>query len=400
MFEYKVPPRITCPNCGFKNSTSSAQCQICQRAIKKNNLQPNSVSGEKDYWSSQLDTVHEYSLTKNHQPNRNKPKFNDRRGKERLKNWQKSLNLMGIILIVALTIIWVNFLFFSQENTVSSTNRKRVSDAPKGLFNYGGGSIFAPLVVNGLNSEIEANYPGFYLRYAKPLNRDFSDENGIKMLLNGELSFAYSGRSLTDAEYQRASLRNIRLKQVPLAIDGIVVFGNLDLPISQLNRAQLEAIFKGEMTNWREINPETSDLPIIPVILNHENYQMLGMDKLAENESTNTETAINYTRAIRKVISTPGAISLASASLVKEQKLIKMISLSEGSSHNYVSPLIGEELNLQAFEDGTYPLTRRLFLVYRQDGTMDEKAGKAYLDYLVSEPGQRIVTKSGFVSVY
>ena len=118
------------------------------------------------------------------------------------------------------------------------------------------------------------------------------------------------------------------------------------------------------------------------------------------NLAPTAEYTDNYTQALRKVIATPGSISFASASLVQNQKLIKMFELADGKTSKYIKPAIDGKLNLKAFKNGSYPLTRRIFLVYRNDETLDRKAGIAYSNHVSSPKGQEIVERSGFVPIY
>jgi phosphate transport system substrate-binding protein len=62
--------------------------------------------------------------------------------------------------------------------------------------------------------------------------------------------------------------------------------------------------------------------------------------------------------------------------------------------------MVKKQPNLKLFENGAYPLTRRLFVVIRQDGTPDQLAGEAYAQMLLSNQGQEIVEASGFVPLY
>ena len=125
---------------------------------------------------------------------------------------------------------------------------------------------------------------------------------------------------------------------------------------------------------------------------------MLGIKD--EQIAKSSQYAPNYTQALRKVIGTPGAISFASASLVENQKVLKMFDLAEGNTKNYISPSKNNLPNLKAFKDGSYPLTRRLYLTYREDDTRDHLAAKAYANFLIAEKGQEIGQKAGFVSIY
>ncbi|MGB5635682.1 MAG: hypothetical protein WBM86_23295 [Waterburya sp.] len=77
-----------------------------------------------------------------------------------------------------------------------------------------------------------------------------------------------------------------------------------------------------------------------------------------------------------------------------------MFELADGGSQNYVSPVVYEQLNIADFKSGKYPLTRRIFLVFREDETIDQQASMAYLDYLIKEEGQKKIEESGLVPLH
>ena len=252
------------------------------------------------------------------------------------------------------------------------------------------------MVASGVNGRVEATYPGYELRYTKPINGDFSSTKGIKMLVDGELSFAYNDRPLKDEEYQKAQLRNFNLKQIPIALDGVVVYGNKTNKMGQLNVSQIQQIFSGDITNWQELDPENEDLPIVPVLVNNENLDFFGVMGAFP---PGTKFTPNYTQALRAVIRQPGAISFASGTIAKNQQLIKMFDLADRGSKKYVSPLVGDKLHSKAFKSGEYPLTRRIFLVLREDETLDQRAGLLYRDFLASSKGQEKIEEAGLIPI-
>ena len=309
---------------------------------------------------------------------------------------KKPVNLVGLGLLTFALILWVNYFFAQTKVEVVEIPEQKTEltpEVPEGLFNYGGDPIFAPLVASGINSAMELAFPQFGLRYAKPLNEDFSSFNGIKMLLDKELSFAYNSRPLSIQEYKDANLRSIKLKSVPIAIDGVVMYSNISIPISKLNRRQIERIFSAELTNWNQIDSSAKNLPIVPVIVKDENLQLVGLSNRTQLPKS-TQYTDNYTLALRKVIATPGAISFASASLVQNQQLIKIFELADGSSLNYIKPTI------EKFKNAMYPLTRRIYLVYRQDETVDQEAAMAYINFISSPTGQKIVKEAKLVPIH
>ena len=380
-----------CPKCGFENHNSAVYCEICFYPLSIDEPNTNKSLATKP------------PVVKPQRVNVPKYKYSENSFKQEL---QKPSVLGGLVVLGIAIALWANYFISRRPTYITSPQgdslalydfMSQVPDVPDGLFSYGGALYFASLVAHGMNDTMLRVHPNFDLRYTKPTNNDQSYSNGIKMLLDGELSFAFNGRPLVDQEYSQARLRDMNLQQVPIAIDGIVIFGNNQISTKGLSLDQVRDIFTGKITNWKQLKGQ--DLPITPVLLSPEDIELLDLDNAANIPST-TEYVSNYTLALRKVIATPGTISFASSSLVQNQQLIKVFGLAEENSRNYINPLVAGKPNLKIFKSGNYPLTRRLFLVTRQDGTPDQLAGKAYAQMLLSREGQAIVRKAGLVPLY
>ena len=279
---------------------------------------------------------------------------------------------------------------------------KAVPNVPNGLFSYGGALCFAALQRDGMNMAISNAHPSFRLRYVEPKFSNPGCTTGIKMLLDGELSIAQNSRPLTEAEKREATAAGYKLESIPVAIDGIVFYTNKSLGIKSLSLSQVRDIYFGKIRNWKQVGGK--DLPITPIGLDPEIDSILRL--LMETKNTpligeNVFIARDYTTAIRKTSSTPGAISYASSAIAKGQRSITPIALSANSESPPVSALLADGMpNLQAFEKNVYPLTRRLFVVIRRDGTPEEEAGVAYTNFLLSKEGQGIFKQAGFVPLY
>jgi len=279
---------------------------------------------------------------------------------------------------------------------------RQVQNVPHGLFNYGGAHTFAALPAHGMNSAIALAHPEFRLRYTEPLNNKPGSGTGIAMLLEGKLSFSQSGRPIEDAEYSKATARGFSLQQVPVAIDGITFYTHPDIAIDGLSVDQLQAIFLGKVTNWKQVGGP--NLVIRPFSVNPKitsSIQILFEGIQDASLGGNVQLVRDYTEAIRNVASTPGGISYGSAPLALGQQTILPLGLAKANSNRYVQPFTkNNQVNAEAFRDGTYPLTRRLFVVLRRDRTPDEQAGIAYVNLLLSKEGQQMIEKAGFVPLY
>lgn len=292
-----------------------------------------------------------------------------------------------------------------RSNLVKAPNVKlydtmaAVEQVPAGLFNYGGSTTFAPLRSAQVVDAIAQAHPDFKLRYTEPVNGKPGSGSGIAMLISGELSIAQSSRPLKDAEYSQAKGRGIALEQVPVAIDGIAFFVNPAIKVTGLSTDQVSGIFTGKLTNWRQVGGP--NLPIVPFsrdaraggTVDFVKEEVLGGSELGPDVRTVRDT----TEALRKVAATGGGIGFATAAEVIGQKTVRVLSLARGGSRDYEAPFLSNgQVNESAFRDSSYPVTRRLFVVIRRDGKLDEQAGAAYANLLLSGEGQQLVEKAGF----
>jgi phosphate transport system substrate-binding protein len=278
---------------------------------------------------------------------------------------------------------------------------QEVQNVPEGLFNYSSSPQFAALTSHGMNEAITQAHPKFRLRYAEPYNNIPGSSTVIAMLIRNLLSFGQTARPIEDIEYSQAKNHNFTLEQVPIGFDGIAFYTHRDLAITGLSIDQLQAIFMGKVTNWKELGGP--DLPIVPISLDPEtnsSIKYLFANVEGAKLGSNVQIERDYTTQTRQVASTPGAISYGSMPIVANQQSIRPIGLARGDSNQYVQPITpNRQVNTAAIRDGSYPLTRRLFVVIRRDGLLDEQAGVAYANLLLSKEGQRLIDQAGFVSI-
>ncbi|MBW4665308.1 MAG: PstS family phosphate ABC transporter substrate-binding protein [Chroococcus sp. CMT-3BRIN-NPC107] len=296
-------------------------------------------------------------------------------------------------------------------NLPTSDTFAQVTDIPAGLFSYGGSTTWAP--IRGIvDPTIEIVHPQFRLRYTDPTTGSPGSGSGIKMLLDGQLAFAQSSRSINDQELSRAKARNLQLKEIPVAIDGIAIAVHPKLNISGLTLVQLQEIYTGKLTNWQQLGG--IDLPIVPYsrqINEGGTIEFFVENILAGADfSSNVQFITTTTQALRAVAANPGGIYYASAPEVVSQCTVKSLPLGRKPTEfvtPYQEPFVAlsqcpnqrNQLNSAAFQSGEYPITRRLFVIVKQDGSVDRQAGEAYARLLLTAQGQELIAKAGFVSI-
>jgi phosphate transport system substrate-binding protein len=270
-----------------------------------------------------------------------------------------------------------------------------VQKVPSGLFSYGGSTSWAP-IRKEVDPVIQTVWPQFQLRYTDPWREAPSSYTGISMLLRQELSFAQSSRAASNDEHEYAQKRGFRLKEIPVAIDGFAVVVNPNLNIPGLSVAQFDDIVAGKITNWRQVGGSEQKI------------QLYGkQDRESGDRFKLTRTT---TEAVRLVAADPGGIYWASASLLVGQCLVKPLPIGRTSNQlippyklPYVTPdkcpQQRNQVNTEAIQSGKYPLTRRMVVVVKQDGQIDQQAGEAYANLLLTSQGQELIEKAGLVPI-
>lgn len=307
----------------------------------------------------------------------------------------------------------------SNNNQANSSNLPANSDrdfaaiqnVPSGLFNYGGSTSWAPIRLR-VDSAIQAARPEFRLRYVTPTGESPGSSTGIRMLINGTLDFAQSSRSLQDSELSNAQKQGFNLQQTPIAIDGLAIAVNPNLNIPGLTIDQLQAIYTGKVTNWQQVGGANVAIQPYSRPANDGGTVELFVQEVLGNQkfAANVQFVGTTTQALQKIASSPGGIYYASAPEVIPQCTVKPIPLGRKANEliaPYREPFVPlsqcpkkrNQLNTEAFQSGTYPITRNLFAIVKQNGKTEQLAGEAYVNFLLSNQGQELISQSGFVRI-
>ncbi|MCW5316296.1 phosphate ABC transporter substrate-binding protein [Nostoc sp. KVJ3] len=301
------------------------------------------------------------------------------------------------------------------SNTDNSMNqflsKCNVSNLPEGTFNYGGSTTWAP-IRKEVDSVLQSQCPRFVLRYTQPPLSKAGSGTGLRMLIDNQLAFSQSSRSVKAEENAEAQQKGFSLKEISVAIDGIAIAVNHDLNIPGLTVAQLKDIYTGKITNWLQVGG-----PNLPITVYSRSKESGGTAEFfvenvlnKENFGKNVTFIDTTTEALRKVAASPGGIYYASAPEIVPQCIIKSLPLGRTSNQfvpPYQEPFVPpsecpnkhNHLNSKAFSSGDYAITRNLFVIVKQNGQTDQQAGEAYANWLLTPQGQELIEKAGFVRI-
>ena len=339
------------------------------------------------------------------------------------KSTEKSarVTFYAVLLLFLASLVWSvgaigKGIWQLSQSQADARNRQNIPDfasvpnVTSGVYRYGGSTAWAPLRL-AVDSVIQSERSEIQLRYVQPQNEPPGSSPGIEMLLSGKLAFVQSSHALSPQEHQQAQQRGLKLEQIPVAVDSIAVAVHPQLDISGLTLSQLRAIYRGEIDNWQEVGG--IDLPIQAYSRPLSTGGMVNFftAKVLQNREfgSNVEFVATTTQALRKLENDPGGIYYGSAPAIVRQCNVKPLSLAGSDGvlvAPYQQPLVPasecpqrrDRLNLEALRTARYPLTYYLYVVFLQNET-ESQIGRAYANFLLTAQGQKLITKTGFISL-
>jgi len=218
---------------------------------------------------------------------------------------------------------------------------------------------------------------------------------GINALLSGTTDIANASREMKDEEKATAEENGFEPQEFVIARDAIAVIVNPENPISELSLEMISKIYKCEINNWSELGGE--DRPIVRLSRESNSgthvYFLETVVRLGDKEDKSifcpkTLLLPSSEGIISEVRDNPNAIGYDGLGYVTDE--VKMLALAMDETKGFVLP---SEITAN---DGTYPISRNLFMY-----TRGEPVGEIrdYLDWILSEEGQSIVSQLGFVPV-
>lgn len=199
---------------------------------------------------------------------------------------------------------------------------------------------------------------------------------GIQAVQEDRCDIGLASRNLKDEE--KAS----GLEQTVLAYDGIAIIVNPENTVKELDLETIAKIYTGEITNWKDIGGNDSEIVIIG--------REAGSGTRDGFESiTDTEDKCQYRQeltstgdVITTVAGNPNAIGYASLASVNDT--VKAVTV-EG-----VAP------SEETIKDGSYVVQRPFVLVTKKDTKLSDSAQK-FFDYVTSKDANEIISGAGVV---
>ena len=211
---------------------------------------------------------------------------------------------------------------------------------------------------------------------------------GISALREGTTDIAMASRRMKFDERMKLQAAGHPPVEVTVAFDALAVVVNPANPVSKLTREQLEAIFRGKITNWKEVGGPDMRIVVYSRETSSGTYEFFKESVLKNKNYMSSSLSMPATGAIIQSVSqTRGAIGYVGLAYVSPR--IKTLAISYDDKH-FATPTLENAINK------TYPIVRPLYYYYNKKKS-DQTA--PLLQFILSPAGQEIIKKSGYIPV-
>ena len=199
---------------------------------------------------------------------------------------------------------------------------------------------------------------------------------GIQKVGEGLVDIGNSGRKPSDDEVAKYGLILF-----PFAVDGVCTIVNPANPVLTLTKEQTQQIYKGEITNWKDVGGK--DAPI----------NLYTRDEASGTRSTYWKKLLKKGDIAVKanVVASNGAMKTA---VSRDPDAIGYVSIGHLDETVKAPDLEGVTVNQQAAKDGTYPVVR---LLYMNTKGQPEGIVNAFINYVMGPDCVQIIKDSGYI---
>jgi phosphate transport system substrate-binding protein len=204
-------------------------------------------------------------------------------------------------------------------------------------------------------------------------------EGVIAALKNDIIDIAGSSKQLKPEE------DNGKIQYRELAQDLLLVATHNSVKgVNNLSTKQLKAIYKGDITNWRELGGADASIVVLDRPEDESAKKLLRKYYLGEDKTTTKAVILNKEgELIETLQSTPNSIGAFSLAYSLINKLpVNHLSLNSIAAKS------------QNFTSGKYQMVRHIGIIWEKTPSAPTQA---FIDFILSKEGEKLLQNNGFV---
>src|SRR5213595_414172 len=242
-----------------------------------------------------------------------------------------------------------------------------------------GSDTLGAKLVPQLAEQFKAEHPGTTFDIAAE-----GSTTGIAAIIDGTAGIGMSSRRAKSSEVGAANAKGKNMKPTIVAYDGIAVIVNSANPVKALTKKQVEQIFSGDVTDWSALGGSGGKISVYTRNTSsgtYSEFKELAMKK--RDYAPDSQKMAGNEQIAQEVGKNPNGAGYVGLAYVKASG-IKVVAI-DGAMPSKES-VLGK----------TYPYARPTF--YYTNGEPTGLA-KQFVDFTLSDAGQKIVEQVGFVPI-
>ena len=320
---------------------------------------------------------------------------------------EKKKSNVGIIIIVILIIFLiaggVTYYFMKykignnenkgNEETTIANQEEKISLTEEEFPKVDGATAMLPMV-----GEITKTVLGYTDEQAQAYLDENTQGKTAKVyasLINKEKDLIFVSEPSDDI-LKQAKEANVEFEMIGIGYDGFVFLINKENPIKSLTLDQIQKIYSGKITNWKEVGGDNAEIYPYQREANSGSQNLMEkmvMKGIKMAEAKSSDLAIGSMTGLIDAVANGDnsrySIGYSIYLYAKEQYVkdsIKFLNIN------------GIEATDENIANKSYPLTKTVYAVMRKDEPQNSNARKL-VDWLLTDEGQKVVVAGGYVSL-
>lgn len=212
---------------------------------------------------------------------------------------------------------------------------------------------------------------------------------GISALINGTTDIGMASRNIKEKELKLAESKGVKIKEIVLGHDGITIILNKNNKINNLTHEQLAKVFRGEITNWKELGGEDAKIVVLSRDTSSGTHEFFKEHIIREN---NSKPSAEYGK---------NTLYMPSNEAIKQEVKSNINAIGYIGMGYYDDSV--KDITVDSIEpsvanviDKKYPIAREVYWYINDNGNADVNS---LVEFSLSKEGQDIVKSEGFVPV-
>jgi len=242
-----------------------------------------------------------------------------------------------------------------------------------------GSDTLGAKLVPQLAEEFKAQHAGTTFNIAAE-----GSTTGIAAIIDGTAQIGMASRPTKPEEVATAKARGVNFKETTVAWDGIAVIVNTANPVRSLTKKQVEQIFTGDSADWSALGGSGGKISIYTRNTSsgtYSEFKELAMKK--RDYAPDSQKMAGNEQIAQEVGKNPNGVGYVGLAYTK-------------ASGIKVVPIDNATPSKESVLEKKYPYARPTF--YYTNGEPSGLA-KEFVDFTLSDAGQKIVEQVGFVPI-